>query len=175
MYVFRVLDSVSFLTSKFALKGSSSNVCVPSLVAWLCSPLDSCREEVPRRPRKACTFVTHRRFYRPSHPLCRLCINVEVVLQRASPSKSEWPTSQSSEAEESMVLPNSIQTWYRKTSSRTLSSSTGKASLGTSQTEVRAHCMLYKLFRGPIESSLVTPRRWLDQVHFHLFNMTPLR
>lgn len=34
--------------------------------------------------------------------------------------------------------------------------------------------MLYEFSRGPIESSLVTPRRWLDQVHFHLFNLTPL-
>ena len=77
-------------------------------------------------------------------PICYaiIVVNVGEILQRASPSKSEWPTSQSSGAEESTVLPNSIQTWYRKTSSRTLSSSTGKASLETSQTEVRAHCVI---------------------------------
>ena len=69
-------------------------------------------------------------------------VNLKDVLQRASPSRSEWPTSQSSGAGESMVLPNSIQTWFRKTSSRTSSSSTGKASSGMSQTEVRVH---YKL------------------------------
>lgn len=101
-------------------------------------------------------------------------INVEVILQRASPSKSEWPTSQSSDADESMVLPNSIQTWYRKTSSRTSSSSMGKASSGTSQTEVCTHYMLYEFTRGLIGSPLVTPRRWLDQVHFYLFNVTSL-
>jgi hypothetical protein len=37
-------------------------------------------------------------------------INIYAVIQRATQSRSEWPTLQSSGAEKSMVLPNSIQT-----------------------------------------------------------------
>jgi hypothetical protein len=99
MYVFSY-PVVSLLTPKLALlKGSSSNVRVSSLLPSQAHPSTAVEKKFPGdRDRLARLSLIEGSTYLVIR--YSIVVNLEDVLQRASPSRSEWPTSQSSGPEE---------------------------------------------------------------------------